>query len=102
MKTLFLPLFFLIIFSSPAFCEDDPGFMWLEQMGRGHSMSSTAGKQGEKNAQKMDMAAMMKKAAEQSKNEGHNKKNKEKSPLFFLDWEQPCPLYFCLVERSAG
>jgi len=78
MKTLFLPLFFLIIFSSPAFCEDDPGFMWLEQMGRGHSMSSTAGKQGEKNAQKMDMAAMMKKAAEQSKNEGDNKNIKKK------------------------
>jgi len=77
MKTALLAVLFFFFLTCPGLCSDDPGFVWLEQMGRGHSMSSTA-KKGEK---KPDMAAMMKKAAEQKKAEGKDKKKKKRPAM---------------------
>lgn len=80
MKIVFLIICSFIFLSSSALCNEDPGFMWLEQMGRGHSMSSTAKKQGTKKSQKPDMAAMMKKAAEQKKIDEEKGIKKKKRP----------------------
>jgi len=89
MKSLFLATIFFFFFSSVGLCRDELGFMWLEQVGRGRPMSSSAKKHGAdsaENGKKMAaMAAMMKKAAKNNRGQKKKKRPAMSRPAkFFL------------------